>query len=68
MKATVANIGIMIATNTVLYTGLDLGQWVADKFSLWMLPANLVAAIIATSLGLALTAAAKAFGIEALEA
>ena len=68
MKASVVNIGIMIATNTVLYTGLDVGQWVADKFSLWMLPANIVAAIIATALGLALTAAGRAFGIPELEA
>jgi hypothetical protein len=29
---------ITIATNTALFTGLDLGQWIADTLSLWMLP------------------------------
>ena len=64
MKGMAGNIGVMIATNTALYTGLDMGQWVADKFSLWMLPANMVAAIIATALGLGLSAAGKAFGLS----
>jgi hypothetical protein len=64
MKGMVGNVGIMIATNTALYTGLDMGQWVADKFSLWTLPANMVAAIIATALGLALSTAGKAFGLS----
>jgi hypothetical protein len=67
MKGMAGNIGVMIATNTALYTGLDMGQWVADKFSLWTLPANMVAAIIATALGLALSAAGKAFGLSNIE-
>ena len=62
MKAALGNIGIMVATNTALFTGLDMGQWIADSLSLWTLPANLVAAVIATALGLALTAAGRAFG------
>src|SRR5262245_22940612 len=62
MRETFANIGISVATNTALFTGLDLGQLIADKFSLWSLPANLIAAVIATAFGLALTAASRMFG------
>jgi hypothetical protein len=61
MRETLANIGISIATNTALFTGLDLGQRIADAFSLWMLPANLVAAVIATVFGVTLTVASRAF-------
>ena len=43
--------GIMIATNTALFTGLDMGQWIADALSLWTLPANMVAAVITTRAG-----------------
>jgi hypothetical protein len=68
MKAVISNIGVMIATNTTLFTALDMGQWIADKLSLWMLPANMVAAIIATALGIALTAATRAFGVTGAEA
>ena len=64
MKGMAGNIGVMIATNTALYTALDMGQWVADKFSLWTLPANMVAAVIATALGLGLTAAGRALGFN----
>jgi hypothetical protein len=63
MKAEIANIGVMVATNTALFTALDLGQWVADTFSLWMFPANVVAATIATALGITLTAASRALGV-----
>ena len=59
MRDTFANIGISIASNTALFTGLDLGQWIADKLSLWALPANLIAALIATAFPLALTAASR---------
>jgi len=59
MRATLANIAITIATNTALFTGLDLGQWIADQFSLWSLPANMIAAVIATAFGLALAAAKR---------
>jgi len=57
MRETFANIAISVATNTALFTGLDLGQWISDKLSLWSLPSNLIAAVIATVFGLALTAA-----------
>jgi hypothetical protein len=59
MRETFANIGISIATNTALFTGLDLGQWIADKLSLWALPSNLIAAVIATAFPVALTAASR---------
>jgi hypothetical protein len=63
MKAAFGNVGIMVATNTALFTGLDMGQWIADTLALWTLPANIVAAVIATALGLGLTAASRAFGL-----
>jgi uncharacterized membrane protein YjjP (DUF1212 family) len=68
MKSAVGNIGVMIATNTALFTALDMGQWIADKFALWTFPANVVAAIIATGLGLALSAAGRAFGVNGAQA
>ena len=64
MREIFGNVGINIATNTALFTGLDLGQWIADKFSLWSLPANVVAAVIATAFGLALTALSRRFRIK----
>jgi hypothetical protein len=54
------NVGTMVATNTVLFTSLDLGQWIGETLSLGMLPANLLAAVIATAFGLALSAASSA--------
>ena len=63
MKAEIANIGVMVATNTALFTALDLGQWLADTLHLWMFPANVVAATIATALGITLTAASRALGL-----
>jgi len=60
MRETFANIGINVATNTALFTGLDLGQWISDKLSLWSLPSNVIAAVIATAFGVALTAATRA--------
>jgi hypothetical protein len=67
MRETLANIWISIATNTALFTGLDLGQWIADKFSLWALPANLVAAVIATAFGLALTGAHRVLRLHSAD-
>jgi hypothetical protein len=64
MRDTFGNIGISIATNVALFTSLDLGQWIADTLSLWTLPANLLAAVIATALGLSLTAATRVFGVN----
>ena len=63
MKAAFGNMGVMVGTNTALFTALDMGQWIADKLALWTLPANMVAAVIATALGLALTAAGRRFGL-----
>jgi hypothetical protein len=64
MRDTFGNIGVSVATNTALFTGLDLGQWIADALSLWTLPANIVAAILATAFGLALSAGSRALGLK----
>jgi hypothetical protein len=64
MRDTFGNIGISIATNTALFTGLDLGQRIADTLSLWTLPANLIAAVIATVFGLTLTAATRVLRVN----
>jgi hypothetical protein len=64
MRDTFANIGISIASNTMLFTGLDVGQWIADKFSLWAVAANLLAALIATAFPLALIAASRMFKLD----
>ena len=67
MRETFFNIGISVATNAALFTGLDLGQSIADALSLWTLPANLIAAVIATAFGLALTAASRKLGFAKAE-
>ena len=64
MRETYVNIGISVATNAALFTGLDLGQSIAEALSLWTLPANLVAAVIATAFGLVLTAASRKLGLK----
>jgi hypothetical protein len=61
MRDIFGGIGVNIATNTALFTGLDLGTWISDTLSLSTLPANLVAAMIATAFGLAITAASRLF-------
>jgi len=67
MRDTLCNIGITIVTNTALFTGLDLGQWIADTLSLWALPANVVAAVIATAFGLVLPIVGRALGVSAVD-
>jgi hypothetical protein len=47
------NIGMVFASNATLFCALDIAQWLADRYALSTLPTNLVAAVIATSLGLA---------------
>ena len=66
MKAAIGNVAVMVATNTALFTGLDMGQWIADALTLWTLPANMVAAVIATAFGLTLTAVGRALGWSSL--
>ena len=68
MKHVLGNFGIMIATNTALFTALDISQWVAEHYALWSLPANLVAATIATGLAIGLGAAGRAFGVPNMQA
>jgi hypothetical protein len=67
MRESFGNIAISIATNTALFTGLDLGQWIADTLSLWALPANAIAAVIATAFGLALTAANRVLRVRSAD-
>jgi len=67
MRDTLGNIAISVATNAALFTGLDLGQWISDTLSLWMLPANLIAAVIATAFGVALTAASRKLGMKSAD-
>jgi hypothetical protein len=68
MRETFVNIGISIASNIALFTVLDVGQRIADKFLLWALPANLlaalIAALIAAAFPLALTAASRVFKLD----
>jgi len=66
VRETLCNVGITMISNTALFTGLDLGQWIADTLSLSALPANLIAAAIATAFGLALTAASRALGFNSV--
>lgn len=63
MKAAIGNVTVMVGTNTALFTGLDMGQWIADTLGLKMLLANLVAAVIATALGIALNAGCRWLGL-----
>ena len=50
------SIGLVFATNTTLFCALDIAQWLADRYALSMLPTNLIAAMIATTLGVAFAA------------
>jgi hypothetical protein len=61
----IGQVGITVATNTALFTALDMSQWIADAFSLGTFPANAVAAVIATALALALNAAVRLIGFNA---
>ena len=54
------SVALVFATNTTLFCALDIAQWIADRFALSMLPTNLIAALIATTLGIAF--AAQGFG------
>jgi hypothetical protein len=63
VRDSVWNVGITISTNTMLFTSLDLGQWIGETLSLGTLPANLVAAVIATAFGLVLGGASHLFGV-----
>jgi len=47
------SIGMVFATNATLFCALDMAQWLADQYALSTVPTNLVAAAIATTLGLA---------------
>ena len=64
MREIFGGVGVNIATNTALFTGLDLGTWISETLSLSTLPANLVAAMIATAFGLAITAGSRLFNFS----
>lgn len=51
-----------MAGNAGLFTALDLAQTAAEHFEFGTILTNLLAAIIATSLGLGVTFAGKAMG------
>jgi hypothetical protein len=68
MDKTLRNVGIMIATNTGLFTGVGLGQWIADTLALWTPACQRVAAVIATGLALTLSAAGRVIGLNNLQA
>lgn len=53
----VRSVAMIFATNTTLFCALDMAQWLADQYALSTLPTNLLAAVIATALGLAFAAA-----------
>jgi hypothetical protein len=55
--------GVIFVSNTTLFSALDVAQWLADRFDMSSLPTNMIAAVIATSVGVVLTAGARWFGV-----
>jgi hypothetical protein len=55
--------GVIFVSNTTLFSALDVAQWLADRFDMSSLPTNMIAAVMATSVGVALTAGARWFGV-----
>lgn len=54
---------VIFVSNTTLFSALDIAQWLADRFDMSSLPTNMIAAVMATSVGVALTAGARWFGV-----
>jgi hypothetical protein len=54
---------VIFISNTTLFSALDVAQWLADRFDMSSLPTNMIAAVMATSVGVALTAGARWFGV-----
>jgi hypothetical protein len=54
---------VIFVSNTTLFSALDIAQWLADRFDMSSLPTNMIAAVIATAVGVALTAGARWFGV-----
>ena len=54
---------VIFVSNTTLFSALDIAQWLADRFDMSSLPTNMIAAVIATSVGVGLTAGARWFGV-----
>jgi len=55
--------GVIFISNTTLFSALDMAQWLADRFDMSSLPTNMIAAVMATSVGVVLTAGARWFGV-----
>lgn len=56
--------GVIFLSNTTLFSALDLAQWLADRFEISSLPTNMIAAVIATGLGIVFTAAGRWLGVH----
>ena len=54
---------VIFISNTTLFSALDMAQWLADRFDMSSLPTNMIAAVMATGVGVALTAGARWFGV-----
>jgi hypothetical protein len=54
---------VIFVSNTTLFSALDIAQWLADRFDMSSLPTNMIAAVMATSVGVALTAGARWWGV-----
>jgi hypothetical protein len=56
--------GVIFISNTTLFSAMDLAQWLADRFEISSLPTNMIAAVIATALGIVFTAAGRWLGVH----
>jgi len=56
--------GVIFLSNTTLFSAMDFAQWLADKFEISSLPTNIIAAVIATGLGIVFTAAGRLLGVH----
>jgi hypothetical protein len=62
-SADLRTFGVIFVSNTTLFSALDIAQWLADRFDMSLLPTNMIAAVMATSVGVVLTAGARWMGV-----
>jgi hypothetical protein len=62
-SADIRTFGVIFVSNTTLFSALDIAQWLADRFDMSLLPTNMIAAVMATSVGVVLTAGARWMGV-----
>jgi hypothetical protein len=62
-SADLRTFGVIFVSNTTLFSALDIAQWLADRFDMSLLPTNMIAAVMATSVGVLLTAGARWMGV-----